>query len=91
MENFLKSWRIMRTYEKILLFTTIICTISIIILSYLQLTGTLENASNICMPLLGILWLITAKFQWKKNRKIAIFYFCNSIFHFICSLYLFIF
>lgn len=77
------------TSEKVLYGISAICSISIIILAYMQLFSIWENAINVVEPFLGILMLIQAIHNWKKNKVVAIFYLFVSIFIFLVCIFVF--
>lgn len=60
-----------------------ICSIIIIVLAFMQIFSIWENAINVLEPMLGVLILIQAIRNWKKNRVVAILNLCVSIFIFL--------
>lgn len=78
-----------KLYEKIAFVIGLICSVLVIILSILQLTGIMETALNIAEPLLGVLMITQGILFWKKNKPIALFSFAVAIF--ICVTAIFIF
>lgn len=81
-------WNQKQTYEKVLSVMGIICAISIIILACMQILGIWKTAVNIFEPLLGVLILIQAIQNWKKNKAVAIFSLCVAIFVFLVSIFI---
>lgn len=83
-------WSQKQKYEKVLSVMGIICSVSIIILAFMQIFGIWKTAANIFEPLLGILLLIQAIQNWKKNKSVAIFSLCVAIFIFLVSIIIFV-
>ena len=80
-----RAWCGMKMYEKISFIVGSICSVSVIMLAFLQLLSIWENAINIFVPLLGVLMLTQGVLQWRKNKKLAVFSLCAAIFIFIIS------
>ena len=78
------------TGEKVLSVISAICSITIIILACMQIFRVWENAINVLEPILGILILIQAIQNWKKNKVVAILNLCVSIFIFLVCIFIFI-
>lgn len=81
-------WNQKQTYEKVLSVMGIICSISIIILVCMQILGIWKTAINVFEPLLGVMILIQAIQNWKKNKAVAIFSLCVAIFIFLVSIFI---
>ena len=67
-----------------------ICSIIIIILACMQIFSIWENAINVLEPMLGVLIMIQAIRNWKKNKVVAIFNLCVSIFIFLVCIFILI-
>ena len=76
--------------EKWLSVVGIICSISIIILGGMQILGIWKNAIDVFEPLLGVLMLIQAIRNWKKNKVVAIVSLCATILIFVFSIFIFV-
>ena len=63
--------RKMAGYEKMMLAARIVLSVVIITLAALQLLDIWEDAIDWCIPLLGVLELIQAAGEWKRNRGAA--------------------
>ena len=83
-------WSQKQTYEKVLSVMGIICSIIIIILACMQILGIWKTAINVFEPLLGMLMLIQAIQNWKKNKVVAIFSLCVAIFIFLVTIFIFV-
>lgn len=83
-------WSQEQTSEKVLTVISSICSISIIILACMQILGTWKNAIDVFEPLLGVVILIQAIQNWRKNKKVAIFSLCAAIFIFLVSIFIFV-
>jgi len=64
-------WSQKQTNDKVLSVISMICSISIIILACMQILGIWRTAINVFEPLLGVLMLIQAIQNWKKNKDVA--------------------
>jgi hypothetical protein len=82
-------WSHNQTEEKVLSVMSSICSISIIILACMQISGVWNTAANVFEPLLGVLAIIQTIQNWKKNRVIAIASLCAAIFIFGVSIFIF--
>ncbi|MFA9464168.1 MAG: DUF3953 domain-containing protein [Velocimicrobium sp.] len=80
-----RAWGEMQIYEKISFIVGIICSVSVIILAFLQLIGIWEKAINIFEPLLGVLMVTQGVLQWRRNKAVAVLSFCVAIFIFIIT------
>lgn len=72
-------WSQKQINEKVLSVISSICSISIIILACMQIFGVWKTAANVFEPLLGVLMLIQAIQNWKKNKVVAIVSLCAAI------------
>ena len=90
MENFRNIWNQKQTDEKVLSIIGIICSMSILILACMQILGIWISAINVFEPLLGVLMLIQAIQNWKKNKVVAIFSLCASILILLFSILIFV-
>lgn len=89
MEKIRNVWSEKQTYEKVLFVMNMICSISIIILACMQILDIWRAAVIVYEPLLGVLMLIQAIQNWKKNKVLAIFSLCAAIFIFLVSIVIF--
>ena len=87
MEKFRELWNQKQTDEKVLSVIGIICSTSILIVGSMQISGVWKTAINIFEPLLGLLMLIQAIQSWEKDKVVAIFSLCASIFIFLVSIF----
>lgn len=83
------NWKEKSKSDKIVTVFMMICSISVIIMSMLQITDVWENAINFMEPMLGIIMLLQAFQNWKKERLTAIFSLCVAIFIFIVAFVVF--
>lgn len=75
---------------KVLIITKITCSVIVIALALMQITGFWEKAIYVFEPLMGIVMLIQALEQRKKNRILAIFSLGVALFVFVCAIIIFI-
>lgn len=87
---FKDAWGQESTAKKVLSITSVICSIIIIVLAGMQILGIWENAVNVFEPLLGVVLLIQAIQNWKKNKSVAIVNLCASIFIFLVAIFIFV-
>lgn len=83
-------WSQKQTDEKVLSVISSICSISIIILACMQILGVWKTAINVFEPLLGVLMLIQAIQNWKKNKVVAIVSLCAAILILGFSIFIFV-
>lgn len=83
-------WRQNQADEKILNIISSICSISIIILVFMQILGVWKTAINAFEPLLGVLMLTQAIQNWKKNRVVAILSLSAAILTFLVWIIIFV-
>ena len=79
-----------QTYEKVLSVMGTICSLTIIILTGMQILGIWKTAINVFEALLGMLMLIQGIQYWKKNKVISIFSLCVAIFIFLLIISIFV-
>lgn len=63
-----------------------ILSIVVICLVCVQLLGEWKDAINIIEPLLGVVFLLQSIQFWNKNRKLAVFQLCVSIYTFVVTI-----
>lgn len=83
-------WSQKQTNDKVLSVISMICSISIIILACMQILGIWKTAINVFEPLLGVLMLIQAIQNWKKNKDVAKISLCAAILIFGCAIFIFV-
>ena len=81
----LKDWNKKAIPFKILTIFGLIISITIIILSILQIFNVWNKAINVFEPLLGVLMLIQTIENWKTNKSTAYFSLFVAIFIFIVA------
>lgn len=83
-------WNKKQTDEKVLSVFSNICSISIIVLVFMQILGVWKTAANVFEPLIGVLMLIQTIQNWKKNKEIDKISLCAAILIFGFSIFTFI-
>lgn len=86
---FKELWKQASAFDKFLTVLGFILSAAVIVLAVLQLTGVWDKAINVFEPLLGVLMLIQAKQNWKKNRTAAVLCLVAAIFVLIAALLIF--
>ncbi|MBQ7012363.1 MAG: DUF3953 domain-containing protein [Oscillospiraceae bacterium] len=79
-ERIVQTWRERPLTVKIAMIIGMIAGTGIIIFVILGLTGVMENADNIFMPLLGVLMLTQGIREWKTSKITAVLSFAVAIF-----------
>ncbi len=84
-----KEWNKKTMLSKVLTVVGFIISITIIILSFLQIFSVWDNAIYIYEPLAGILMLIQTIEYWNKNKSVAYISLFASIFIFAVAIFIF--
>ena len=71
--------------DKIVTVLTMVCSVAIIVLALLQLTGVWESAIYVFEPLMGVVMLLQAYRCRKNQRSVAILSLCTAVFIFIVA------
>ena len=82
----LKDWNKKTAPFKILTIVGLIISVTIIVLSFIQIFNVWDKAINVFEPLLGVLMIIQAIENWKANKSIAYFSLFVAIFIFIVAI-----
>ena len=82
----LKDWNKKTVPFKILTIVGLIISVTIIVLSFIQIFNVWDNAINVFEPLLGVLMIIQAIENWKANKSIAYFSLFVAVFIFIVAI-----
>lgn len=82
----LKDWNKKTVPFKILTIVGLIISVTIIVLSFIQIFNVWDKAINVFEPLLGVLMIIQAIENWKANKSIAYFSLFVAIFIFIVAI-----
>lgn len=77
--------------NKFLSFAIIVLSITIILLTAVQLTGYCDQANYVFVPLSGMVLLLQAIQYWKVHRTTAVFSLCASLFIFGVSIFIIFF
>lgn len=85
-----KKWNERTVSDKLLLVVRIIISICVIIFVLLSSSGIWKEASNLTVPLLGVVNVLQSVQEWKEHRKTAIFGFIVAGFCFIVTLAVFL-
>lgn len=81
-----QNWGFMSAFERFLHIVRIILSVSIVLLSLLQLLAVLDNALNVVVPLMGVLMIIQAVQEWKHHRISALISLFAAAFVFTTSI-----
>ena len=79
-ERIVQIWRERPLYAKIAAMIGMIASIGVIVFVILGLTGVMEHADNIFMPLLGVLMLTQGIREWKTSKITAVLSIAVAIF-----------
>ena len=69
-----------------MLIVRVVASIIVVFCAALQLLGVWDKAINLAAPLMGIVLLLQAVQEWKKQRGVAIFGLCAALFIFGCAI-----
>lgn len=69
--------------------SSIISSLSVVVLAFLQIFRIWEQAIDVYMPLMGVTMLCQAYMQWNNSRKVAYFSIGTAAFIFICAIVVF--
>ena len=83
------KWKSLSLLHKIVMIVSIIASLSVVVLSLLQIFDVWDPAINICIPLMGIVMLCQAYTQWNVSRKVSYFSIGTAAFVFICAIVVF--
>ncbi len=86
----LKEWGKKTLLSKILTIIGYIISITVIILAILQIFNIWEKAMYVYIPLGGILMLIQAIENWKKNKSVAYISLFTAIFMIAVAVFIFL-
>ena len=81
-----QNWVFMSAFERFLHIVRIILSVSIVLLSLLQLLAVLDNALNVVVPLMGVLMIIQAVQELKHHRISALISLFAAAFVFTTSI-----
>ncbi|MBE6617971.1 MAG: hypothetical protein E7627_08560 [Ruminococcaceae bacterium] len=84
------QWKDKSVLHKIVAIISIIASLSVIVLSTLQIFDIWDEANNISIPMMGIILLCQAFLQWNTSRKVAYFSIGTAVFIFICAIVVFL-
>jgi len=79
-ERIVQTWQERPLYVKIAAIIGMIANIGGIVFVILGLTGVMENADNIFMPLLGVFLLTQGIREWKNSKITAVLSIAVAIF-----------
>ncbi len=79
-ERIVQTWRERPLYVKIAMMIGMIAGIGVLVFVILGLTGVVEDADNIFMPLMGVLMLTQGIREWKNSKITAILSIAVAVF-----------
>ena len=79
-ERIVQVWKEYPMYIKITLIVGFISGIAVVVFAILGLTGVMEHADNIYMPLMGITMIAQGIREWKNSKVTSIFSFAVAVF-----------
>ena len=75
--------------KKTITVISVIVNLAVVILAILQIFDVWSQATNVCIPLMGVSMLCQAYIQWTTSRKVAYFSIGTAVFILICSIVVF--
>lgn len=79
-ERIVQVWKEYPMYIKITLIVGFISGIAVVVFAILGLTGVMEHADNIYMPLMGITMIAQGIREWKNSKVTSILSFAVAVF-----------
>ena len=83
------NWENAPLLQKVVTIISILASLSVVVLTVLQIFDIWEQAINVFMPLMGVTMLCQSYMQWNNSRKVAYFSIGTAAFIFICSIVVF--
>jgi len=83
------KWKGTPLLHKIVTIVSILASLSVVVLAVLQMLDLWDQATNISIPLLGVVMLCQACREWNTSRKVAYFSIGTAVFIFICAIVVF--
>lgn len=80
------KWKDFSTVDKVLYIARLIGTAGVIVFALLQMFDIWDKAINVSTPLMGVVLLLQAIQEWKKQRGMAILGLCTALFIFVCTI-----
>ncbi len=81
-----EMWKEKTVLMKVLSVIGIMVSMCIVVLAILHLTGVLENADNVCIPLLAVPMFIQSIENWKNSKVTSCFSLLAAVFICIVSI-----
>ncbi len=79
-ERIVQTWQERPLYAKIAAIIGIIASIGGIVFAILGLTGVMENADNIFIPLMSVVMIAQGIREWKTGKVLSVFSFAVAVF-----------
>lgn len=80
------KWNGLMIAGKVLYIARLVGATGAIIFALLQMFEIWEKAIHVSTPLMGVVLLLQATQEWKKQRGMAILGLCAALFIFVCAI-----
>ena len=80
------SWKEASLLHKTVTILSILVSLSVVVLAFLQIFDVWENAVDLCVLLMGVTMLFQAYMQWPRSRKVAYISIGTAALVCICSI-----
>ncbi len=91
MGNFKMVWEPLPKKEKILMVLITILSLAIIVLAMIHLLGVWSDAIYVYEPLMGVVMILQAIQNWKRNKAVSILSLCAAVFVFAVAVFIVLF
>jgi hypothetical protein len=83
------KWKDTPTLHKVITVFSVIVSLAVVTLAVLQIFDIWTQATNLCIPLMGVNLLCQTYMQWNTSRKTAYFSLGCAVFVFACAIAVF--
>lgn len=82
MGNFKKVWEQLPQKDRILMVLITVFSFAVIVLAFTHLLGVWNDAIYVYEPLMGVVMVLQAIQNWKRNKVVSILSLCAALFVF---------
>ncbi len=79
-ERIVQVWKEFPMHIKIAMIINMLAGIGVIVFAILGLTGVMENADNIVMPLMSVVMIAQGIREWKNGKVLSVLSFAVAVF-----------
>lgn len=85
MSNFRKGWKQLPKKERLLMVLITVFSFAVIALAMMHLLGVWNDAIYVYEPLMGVVMVLQAIQNWKRNKVVSIWSLCAALFVFVVA------